>query len=102
VQDVFHVLEDALPRRFGGEAGDYQLVEDRDANGLPRYTIVVDPRLSGIDGDVPDTFLREMARLERHYGFMAAVWAREKIITVRREAPLAGSSGKRLPFYRKG
>jgi phenylacetate-coenzyme A ligase PaaK-like adenylate-forming protein len=103
VQDVFHVLEDALPRRFGGEAGDYQLVEDRDANGLPRYTIVVDPRLSGIDaGDVPDTFLREMAKLERHYGFMAAVWAREKIITVRREAPLAGSSGKRLPFYRKG
>ena len=97
------MLEDALPRRFGGEAGDYQLVEDRDANGLPRYTIVVDPRLSGIDaGDVPDTFLHEMAKLERHYGFMAALWAREKIITVRREAPLAGSSGKRLPFYRKG
>ena len=48
VQDVFHVLEDALPRRFGGAAGDYQLVEDQDADGLPRYTIMVDPRLSGI------------------------------------------------------
>ena len=103
VQDVFHVLEHALPRRFGGAAGDYQLVEDRDADGLPRYTIVVDPRLSGInDGDVADTFLREMAGVERHYGFMAAVWARSKILTVRREAPLAGSSGKMLPFYRKG
>jgi hypothetical protein len=102
VQDVFHVLEHALPRRFGGAAGDYQLVEDRDADGLPRYTIVVDPRLSGInEGDVTDTFLREMAGLERHYGFMAAVWARSKILTVRREAPMAGSSGKMLPFYRK-
>ena len=103
VQDVFHVLEETLPRRFGGEAGDYQLVEDRDVDGLPRYTLVVDPRVSGIDaGDVPQAFLREMAKLERHYGFMAAVWAREKIITVRREAPVAGSSGKMLPFYRRG
>ena len=88
--------------RFGGAAATIKWSRTR-IRGLPRYTIVVDPRLSGIkDGDVADTFLREMAGVERHYGFMAAVWARSKILTVRREAPLAGSSGKMLPFYRKG
>ncbi len=103
VQDVFHVLEEALPRQFGGGASDYQLVEDRDANGLPRYTIVVDPRLSGIDdGAVPAAFLREMAKLQGHYGFMTAVWERERMVGVRRDAPRASAAGKVLPFYRAG
>jgi hypothetical protein len=103
VQDVFHVLEEALPRQCGGGAGDYQLVEDRDATGLPRYTIVVDPRVSGIDDrEVPAVFLREMAKLQGHYGFMTAVWEREHMVGVRRDAPRASAAGKVLPFYRAG
>jgi hypothetical protein len=33
--DLFHLLEEVLPRRFGGAVGDYQLVEAQDARGLP-------------------------------------------------------------------
>jgi hypothetical protein len=101
LHDVFHVLEEALPRRFGGGAGDYQLVEDRDANGLPRYTIVVSEGLPAIDEhDVPDAFLREMGKLQDHYRFMAAAWARDRIVRIRRGPPAISPAGKVLPFYR--
>jgi hypothetical protein len=101
VHDVFHILEETFPHRFGGQAGDYQLVEDRDGAGLPRYTIVVNPRLPGIHEEgLPGAFLEEMAKLHSHYGFMAAVWAREKMIRVSRRAALASSAGKVLPFHR--
>ena len=101
VPDVFHVLEDVFPRRFGGAAGDYQLVEARDAQGLPRYTILVNPALPAIDEErLPAAFLSEMGKLEGYYRFMTAAWAREQFIGVRRGAPLAGPLGKVLPFHR--
>ena len=101
VPDVFHVLEDVFPRRFGGAAGDYQLVETRDPQGLPRYTILVNPALPAIDeGRLPAAFLSEMGKLESYYRFMTAAWAREHFIAVRRGAPLAGPLGKVLTFHR--
>ncbi|HXJ83496.1 MAG TPA: hypothetical protein VMS64_33020 [Candidatus Methylomirabilis sp.] len=101
VQDVFRVVEDVLPGRFGGAAGDYQLVEARDEQGLPRYTILVNPSLPGIDEErLAAVFLSELGKLEGHYRFMTAAWARERFIGVRRGPPLAGPLGKVLPFHR--
>ena len=101
VHDVHQVLEQVLPRRLGGSAGDYQLVESRDRHGLPRYTLLLDPGLRDLDDAVvTTTFLAELGRLERHYGFMTSTWAREGLIRVRRGAPLAGPSGKVLSFHR--
>jgi hypothetical protein len=101
LQDVFHVLEDALPGRFGGSAGDYQLVEDRNEQGLARYTILVNPALDNIDeAIVPHAFLSEIGRLRDYYGAMASTWSRERLIRVRRASPVAGPSGKVLPFHR--
>ena len=103
VQDVFHVLEEIFPRRFGGAAGDYQLVEARDGQGLPRYTILVNPRLPVVDeGRLPAAFLAEMGKLQHYYGFMTSAWAREQLITVRRAPPYATGAGKVLPFHRAG
>lgn len=101
VSDVAHVLEEALPRRFGGAAGDFQLVEARSAEGLPRYTLLVNPALSGFDDQTaPEFFLSELAKVRSYYGFMAQMWSREKIIRVQRGEPLATGRGKVLPFHR--
>jgi hypothetical protein len=101
VNDVFRVLEEGLPSRCGGVAGDYQLVEMRKANGLPHYAMMVNPQLSGIDDErVLAAFFAEIGRLEDHYRFMAAAWAREKVVTVRRAPPMIAASGKVLPFLR--
>jgi hypothetical protein len=101
VPDVFHVLEEVFPRRFGGAPGDYQLVEARDARGLPHYTMLVNPRLPGIGPEeLPAAFLSELGRLEGYYRFMASAWEREKLIRVRRGPALRSPSGKVLAFHR--
>lgn len=101
VSDVFHVLEEILPRRFGGAPGDFQLVESRDSRGLPRYLLLVNPGIPGIDEQtLPVAFLSELGKLRSYYGFMVSIWAREKVIRVRRTAPVATPRGKILPFLR--
>lgn len=102
LHDVFHVLEDLLPARLGGSAGDYQLVEERDGRGLARYTILLNPALPPIDdARVPDAFLSEIARLRDYYGVMASIWQRERLVGVQRGPAIAGASGKILPFARR-
>jgi hypothetical protein len=100
VRDVQQVLEDALPRRLGGMAGDYQLIEDRDAAGLPRYTVRVHPRLDVSAACVADAFLAELGAVDRQYGFMVATWQRAGIVRARRAPALIAPSGKVPSFHR--
>ena len=100
VRDVQHVLEDALPRRLGGVAGDYQLVEDRDPSGLPRYTVRVHPRLELGEAGVADAFLVALAELERPYGFMTETWRRAGIVRACRAPAVIAPSGKIPSFHR--
>jgi hypothetical protein len=101
VSDIMHVLEEVFPRRFGGAAGHYQLVETRDAQGLAHYTLLVDAGLPGInEQELPAAFFSEISKLRDYYRFMAAVWAREELVGVRRGSPLASPRGKVLTFHR--
>lgn len=103
VADVFHVLEEVFPRRFGGRAGDYQLVETMAPDGSARYTLRVNPELPGIiEHRLPAEFLSELGKLRDYYGHMVSVWQREDLIRTTRGLPLASSHGKVLPFYRGG
>ncbi|HLF71743.1 MAG TPA: hypothetical protein VI759_06300 [Dehalococcoidia bacterium] len=45
---LYHLVEEVLPARFGGQLGDYQLVEEEE-DGLPRVRIVVSPRVGPVD-----------------------------------------------------
>ncbi len=101
VPDVFRVLEEALPRRLGGRTGDYQLIEERNRAGLPKYTIRVHPNVTGVEGDtVKEAFLSELAAVRSYYGFMAEIWRKEGIVHTERGVPLASRRGKVLPFHR--
>jgi hypothetical protein len=101
VSDVHDVLETAIPRRLGGAPGDYQLVEYDSAEGLPVYSLVAHPRLATIsEQGLIDLFLAELAQRKPYYGFMTSIWAREKVLHVRRQAPIATARGKILPFHR--
>src|SRR5262249_40970218 len=46
--DLYPLLEDVLPRRFGGSIGDYQLVRRQDAQGIARCTLRIEPRIRPI------------------------------------------------------
>jgi hypothetical protein len=97
--DLFHVLEDVLPRRFGGGLADYQLLEEQDARGLPRYTLRVSPEVGELDERVVlQVFLTELGRLRNHYRGMTTLWEQAGSLRVERRPPLATRRGKLFPF----
>jgi hypothetical protein len=101
--DLTHVLERALPRRFGGTVTDYQLVEHEDARGLARYSLLVSPEVgTADDGALATAFFEELGKLKVQYPFMVSLWARADLLRVVRQRPLQSARGKTLPFRTLG
>lgn len=101
--DLFHLLEEVLPKRFGGGVGDYQLVEAQDAQGLPRYTLRISPEVGALDETAAVAgLLNELGKLRPQYRFMADLWARADIVRVTRCHPIPTARGKILPFRTLG
>lgn len=102
--DLIRVIEDVLPRAFGGGVTDYQLIERQDARGLPRYTLLVSPSVGAVDERaVVDAFLEGLAGLRSHYRYMVNLWTQsEGILGVERRQPVPTARGKMLPFRTLG
>lgn len=47
--ELIHLVEEALPSRFGGDATSYQLVESEGEGSLPTIDIVVSPAVGPVD-----------------------------------------------------
>jgi hypothetical protein len=101
VADVYHVLETVLPRRYHATPADFQLIETRTPDGLPRYVLLVHPRVPDVDGPaVAGVFFDELGRQKSYYGFMTSIWERENVLEVLRQPPIPTARGKMLPFFR--
>ena len=95
--DVVRILETALPRRFGGTPGDYQLVE-REGERQTELVLRVSPRIHGAAADVRDFFLSEVRRC--HGGTLAArLWKHADGLAVVVAEPSATRTGKVLPLH---
>jgi hypothetical protein len=96
--DLLTLLEQVLPRRFGGDPGDYQLIEE-EVDGLPVVAVVVHPSLGALDeGDVLDTVFEYM-RAEPRNRLMADFWREAQTLRVVRRPPHVTSAGKILPLH---
>jgi hypothetical protein len=97
--DAIAILEEVLPARFGGDATDYQLLEQEDASGRPRLVLVVSPRVGEVSHEaVASVFLERIgagAGVERITGLL---WHDAGVISVERRLPIVGSSGKVLHY----
>ena len=98
--DVIRVLDEVLPARFGGDATDYQLVEEEVANGRPCLRLVIHPAVGPLDpGEVAETFLRAVgpgSGIERLAGLL---WQDGRFLRIERRPPLAMASGKVLHLH---
>ena len=103
VADLQEVLEEVLPRRFGGTSTDYQLLEEQTSGGLPRYVFLVSPEVGAIDERaLVRVFREEVGRLRRPYPFMLDQWTQGDAIRVRRERPRFTGRGKLASFRTLG
>jgi hypothetical protein len=98
--DLLRILEEVLPARFGGSVTDYQLVEEDDRDGLRSLTLVIDPRLPGIDdADIVRVVLDGLARGGDRDRVWSRIWTQAGTIRVRRATPVATGRGKIMQFH---
>jgi hypothetical protein len=96
--DVVRILEEVLPRRFGGHPGDYQLVE-LDGQSQTRLIFRVSPRVPLESPErLKECFLGELRRLTG--GAVASrVWKHTEALEVVRAEPYVSGRGKVLALH---
>ncbi len=98
VTELYPILEESLPARFGGTLQDYQIIEDEDETGVSRMRLLMAPGVGEASAtEVRDFFLRELGKRRRHFGFMARLLADANAVRVERRAPVLTARGKFLP-----
>jgi hypothetical protein len=97
--DLVRIMEEVLPARFGGSTLDYQLVEEEDANGFTRVTLLISPELTITDEREPVQVLLEgLGNGDLRADVARSLLAAAGSFRVRREKPVAGFRGKLPPF----
>ena len=98
--EILEILEEALPRRFGGGPTDYQLVEDEGTDGRSTLRLLVHPAVGAVDPDaVTDAFLAAVGTGSGVERVMAIQWRQAAMLRVERRPPLATPGGKILHLH---
>ena len=97
--DLYPIVEDLLPGRFGGIPGHYQLVEKQGSDGLAQYCLIVNPEVGPVDEEaVRTTFIQELCAQKKMYRHMVNLWSASGGVRVVRRSPYVTERGKVLPF----
>jgi len=100
VTDLFEVLETTLPTEFGGEPGDYQIIEEEDANGQNVLALLVDPQVPNLDEKrLLSRLVEILMRDTPGNRVMTKLWESIGTLKIRRAIPHASARGKVLPLH---
>jgi hypothetical protein len=100
--DVVRILEEVLPRRFGGGPADFQLVESEGEQGEPRLRLLAHPALGPLDaGAVADAFFEALGPGSGVERIMALQWRASRSLVIERRAPLLTAVGKVQHLHRE-
>jgi len=87
--DFVRILEEVLPRTYGGVATDYQLLEEEDSRGSTRLSLIISPGVGALDeGDVIATVLGELRDNVHAGGLTASLWSQAEALRVKRMDPI--------------
>lgn len=97
--DMERILDEVLPRRFGGSALDYQFAEEEDERGFTRLILRVAPAIQlGDEAAAVEFVLRAMDDSGAGAGQAPDIWRQAGTLRIRREAPTMTGRGKLLPL----
>jgi hypothetical protein len=95
--DCVRILEEVLPREFGGRSVDYQLLEVEDEEHLTRLLLLVSPEVGPVDEQrVRQVFVDELRRTTSQG---LRIWRQAEAVRVVRRDPVPTPRGKVLPFH---
>ena len=99
--DVITVLEETLPKRFGGGPTDYQLVEEETEDGRARLRLLVHPAIGPLDPEaIKEAFFAGIAAGSGAAKVMQLQWLEGQLLRIERAAPRNSARGKILHLYR--
>jgi len=92
-----HIIEEVLPKTFGGQSVDYQLLEVEDEHHLTRLLLLASPSLGPLD----EVALRErfVSALDAQERGGIPLWRQAETIQVLRQDPVHTVGGKLFPFH---
>jgi hypothetical protein len=100
--EIVRLVEEELPRRFGGGPMSYQLVEREEVDGRTRVLVVVDPAVRGVDeAAVVEAALAVLAEGGPAQRMMADVWRQAGTVGVVRRLPATTEASKVPPLVRE-
>ena len=92
--DFVRILEEVLPREYGGAATDYQLLEEEDGQGQTHLSLIISPAVGAVnESDVINTVFQELRRSAYCGKLAAGFWSQVGALQVKRVYPLS-SVGK--------
>jgi hypothetical protein len=98
--DVVRILEEDLPRRFGGSPLDYQLLEEEDERGFTRLSLIVSPHLEIRDERQVVEVVMKALTASGHAGAISrSIWSQAGTLRVRRMTPVWTNRGKLMPLH---
>ena len=98
--DVARILDEELPRAFGGAPTDYQVVEAAADDDHVRLNLLVHPRVGPVDETgVARVFLEALGSISQAENMMVSRLRDEHLLEVRREAPHMTATGKILHLW---
>jgi hypothetical protein len=97
--DIEKILDEELPKRYGGSALDYQFAEEEDARGFTKLILRVAPGIAlGDEGEAVEFVLNALERLGSAGSVVTHTWRQAGSIQIRREAPTMTGRGKLMPL----
>jgi hypothetical protein len=97
---LMSLVEDVLPRRFGGAPTDFQIVEEEEVNGLAKVVLIISPRLGALNENaVADAALDALAAQGGPSRLMSELWRESETLRVARREPYTTAAAKILPLH---
>lgn len=97
--DLIPLVQRTLPAAFGGDATDYQILEEADETGIPRLFILVSPDRGEIDeAKLRETVFEALTAGEYSHAFSRSYWTQAGTIQIKRMRPIPTARGKIVPL----
>jgi len=97
--DMERILDDVLPKRFGGSALDYQFTEEEDEGGFTRLIVRVAPSIAlGDEAEAIEFILRALEQSGGGAAVAQSTWRQAGTLRIRRETPTMTGRGKLMPL----
>jgi len=96
--ELYRLLEEDLPARFGGAPMDYQLVEEEEG-GLPKISLVIAPRVGTVDESAVLRTVLEVVGRRSGSKIKPEHWRDNDILRIVRREPYETLTMKVLPLH---